>query len=146
MSLMWMPAQTTRPPLRTAPSAAGTNAPTGANRMAVSKGSGGVSSEPPTQRRTERQRKFLRGAVARPGERVDVASLPPADLGDDVGGGAEAIQTDAAAVARQLERTPADQPGAQQRRRGDGIVETVERKGEALRRRSRGWRSRRRGV
>src|SRR5215510_13310104 len=30
MSLMWMPAQTTRPPLRVAASAAGTSAPTGA--------------------------------------------------------------------------------------------------------------------
>ena len=49
MSLMWMPPQTTRPPLRNAASAAGTSAPTGANRIAASSGSGGCSSDPPAQ-------------------------------------------------------------------------------------------------
>ena len=44
---MWMPPQTTRPPLRTAASAAGTSAPTGAKMIAASSGSGGVSSDPP---------------------------------------------------------------------------------------------------
>ncbi len=47
---MWMPAQTTRPPFRTAASAFGTSAPTGANRMAASSGSGGAASESPAQR------------------------------------------------------------------------------------------------
>ena len=42
MSDMWMPAQTTRPPLRTAFSAAGTSAPTGAKMIAQSSGSGGA--------------------------------------------------------------------------------------------------------
>jgi DNA mismatch repair protein MutS len=47
MSLMWMPPHTTTPPLSTARSAAGTNSPTGANRIAPSSGSGGIWSEPP---------------------------------------------------------------------------------------------------
>ena len=47
MSLMWMPAQTTRPPLRTAFSAVGTRSPTAAKMMAISSGCGGVSSDPP---------------------------------------------------------------------------------------------------
>ena len=47
MSLMWMPAQTTRPPFRVARSAAGTSAPTGANRIAASSGAGAGSSVPP---------------------------------------------------------------------------------------------------
>ena len=43
MSLMWMPAQTTIPPGRTAFSVVGTSDPTGANRIAASSGSGGAS-------------------------------------------------------------------------------------------------------
>ena len=41
MSLMWMPAQTTVPPLALARSAAGTSAPTGAKMIAASSSSGG---------------------------------------------------------------------------------------------------------
>src|SRR5262245_23836764 len=47
ISLMWMPAQTTRPPLATARSATGTSAPTGAKMIAASSSSGGSVSEPP---------------------------------------------------------------------------------------------------
>src|SRR6266511_374409 len=47
MSLMWMPAQTTVPPGAVARSAAGTSAPTGANRIAASSDSGGVSPDAP---------------------------------------------------------------------------------------------------
>ena len=47
MSLMWMPPHTTTPPLRTARSAAGTSAPTGAKMIAASSACGGVASEPP---------------------------------------------------------------------------------------------------
>ena len=46
---MWIPAQTTRPPLRTWLSAVGTRAPTGAKMIAESSGSGGASSDPPAQ-------------------------------------------------------------------------------------------------
>ena len=49
MSLMWIPAQTTRPPLRTAFSATGTKAPTGAKMIAQSSSCGGDSSDPPAQ-------------------------------------------------------------------------------------------------
>ena len=49
MSLMWIPPQTTVPPLRTARSAAGTSSPTGAKISAASSGRGGASSEPPAQ-------------------------------------------------------------------------------------------------
>jgi hypothetical protein len=49
MSLIWIPAHTTRPPLQTALSAAGTRAPTGAKMMAASISSGGCSSEAPAQ-------------------------------------------------------------------------------------------------
>src|SRR4051794_41897540 len=47
MSLMWMPAQTTLPPLATEASAAGTSSPAGAKMMAASSGSGGGSLEQP---------------------------------------------------------------------------------------------------
>ena len=46
---MWIPAQTTRPPLRTTFSAAGTSAPTGAKMIAASSWCGGASSEEPVQ-------------------------------------------------------------------------------------------------
>jgi hypothetical protein len=49
MSLMWIPAHTTVPPLATARSAAGTKAPTGAKIRAASSGIEGVVSEPPVQ-------------------------------------------------------------------------------------------------
>src|SRR5260221_10552082 len=49
MSLIWMPAQTTRPPGATALSAAGTRAPTGAKMMAASSGSGGGASDGPAR-------------------------------------------------------------------------------------------------
>jgi len=36
-------------------------------------------------------------------------------LGNDVSGGAEAVETEISAFARDCQRPPADQPGAQQR-------------------------------
>ena len=47
MSLMWMPPHTTVPPGRTAASAAGTSAPTGAKMMAASSATGAGASESP---------------------------------------------------------------------------------------------------
>ena len=44
---MWMPAHTTTPPFRTAASATGTSAPTGAKMIALSSSTGGLSSGPP---------------------------------------------------------------------------------------------------
>src|SRR5690606_8151304 len=49
MSLMWMPAHTTVPPLSVARSAAGTSSPAGAKISAASSGGGGASSPAPTQ-------------------------------------------------------------------------------------------------
>ncbi len=46
---MWIPPQTTTPPLRTARRAAGTSAPTGAKMIAASSGSGADVSESPAQ-------------------------------------------------------------------------------------------------
>lgn len=49
LSLMWMPPQTTMPPLATALSACGTNSPTGAEIMAASSSSGGDVAASPAQ-------------------------------------------------------------------------------------------------
>ncbi len=127
---MWMPPQTTRPPLRNARSAAGTSAPTGANRMAASSGSGGASSEPPAHSAPRARAKAW--PAASPG-RVKAKTRGPAsgDLGDDVRGGAEAVEAERPAVAGQLQRAPADQAGAEQRRRRDRIEVVAERKAKS---------------
>src|SRR5919201_1600848 len=49
MSLMWIPAQTTAPALRTARNASGTSAPTGAKMIAASSSTGGGCDDPPAQ-------------------------------------------------------------------------------------------------
>lgn len=49
ISLMWIPAQTTRPPLRAAFSATGTRSPAVTKMMAASSSSDGISSDPPAQ-------------------------------------------------------------------------------------------------
>ena len=62
MSLMWMPAQTTVPPLRDGRSAAGTSAPTGAKMIAASSCAGGASSDPPAQTAPSARAKACAGA------------------------------------------------------------------------------------
>src|SRR5215207_3855109 len=116
-----MPPHTTRPPLRTARRAAGTRVPTGAEIMAVSSGSGGASSEPPAQAAPS-AREGLRRFIAGPCEGEHRAALPAADLGDDVRGGSETVDADGFAASCGDERAPADQPGAQQRRRRNRIL------------------------
>ena len=65
-------------------------------------------------RRAERAREVLRRRVAVAREGVDLASLRRGDLRDDVRRGAEAVDAQALhAVAGELERAVADQPGAQ---------------------------------
>ena len=91
---MWMPAQTTRPPLRTWRSASGTRAPTGANRIAASSGSGGASPDACADAQPSARAKSRARSVAGPGEGVNAPALPGRDLGEDVGGGAEAVEAE----------------------------------------------------
>ena len=55
----------------------------------------------------------LRFAIARPGKGVDLAVLIFRDLGDDVGGGAKAIDSQTFTIARFHQAAVADQTGAQ---------------------------------
>ena len=94
MSLMWMPAATTRPPLRTAWSAAGTS---GADRREDDRRVERlrrrlVRAAGPF--RAELAREILRRAIAGPGEGIDALPLVAGDLRDDVGGGAEAVEAE----------------------------------------------------
>ncbi len=116
MSLMWMPPHTTRPARRER-----------AQRQRHERADGGED-----DRRVERLRRQLlggarplraelprerlRGLVAGAGEGEHLAPLPAGDLGEDVGGGAEAVQAQAGSVAAHAQRAVADQAGAQQRR------------------------------
>src|SRR4029453_1729795 len=60
-------------------------------------------------------REPLRGDVARPREGEHAAPLVPRDLGDEMRGGAEAVETEALRVAREAERAIAEDPGAGER-------------------------------
>src|ERR1017187_10360248 len=136
MSDMWMPPQTTRPPLRTAFSAAGTSAPTGAKIMAASSRSRGARSQPPPPpppgrknrggvepfrrrlfraarpHRAERACEVLCGGVALAREGEHAPALPDRDLRQDMGGGAEAVEAERLAFAGHAIAAPADQAGA----------------------------------
>jgi propanol-preferring alcohol dehydrogenase len=59
---------------------------------------------------------MLRLFVARPGEGMHLTTLPDAYLRNDVGRGAKAVKPDPFPLARFLQRTPSDEPGAQQGR------------------------------
>uniref|UniRef100_A0A0U1PBP6 Uncharacterized protein n=1 Tax=Mizugakiibacter sediminis TaxID=1475481 RepID=A0A0U1PBP6_9GAMM len=130
MSLMWMPAQTTVPPLAVAASAAGTSAPSGANRIAASSGSGGAASDAPRPHGAQFARERLRGGIAGARERIHLAALVARQLRDDVRGGAEAVQPEPARVAGEAQRAVADQAGAEQRR-GFGVA-VLRGQGEAV--------------
>ena len=113
---MWIPAQTTRPPLRTAFSARGTKAPTGAKMMAASSGSGGACPESPAHAAPRAKAKSLRGRIARPSEGEHRAALPSGHLRQYVRGRAEAVEPQPIRIAGDGEGSPADHSGAQQRR------------------------------
>ena len=115
MSLMWMPPQTTVPPLRTAASAVGTRLPTGAKISAASSSSRGRRVGVAGPGRTHRAREVLGCRVAGAGEGEQLAALVARDLRHDVGGGAEAVDAEPAGVAGHAQRAPADQAGAEQR-------------------------------
>ena len=55
---------------------------------------------------------ILRGGIAVPGEREDLASLPDGDLRHDMGGRPEPVQANSAGVARLFEGPVPDQPCA----------------------------------
>ena len=67
-------------------------------------------------------RHALSRLVPRPSKGVDFALLPPDDLCDDVRGGPEPEQPNFLSISRSDERTPSNQPGAQQRRPRDRIM------------------------
>src|SRR3954454_20860306 len=105
MSLMWMPAHTTTPPGASARSAAGTSAPTGAKTIAASSSSGaGPIASPahsaPISRRdagplgADLARERLRRRVVRAREGEHAPALVAGYLGDDVRGGAEAVEAE----------------------------------------------------
>ncbi len=70
--------------------------------------------------------------VAAPGEGEDLAALMARDLGDDMGGGAEAVDADPLGFASDAQGAVADQPGAQQWRRRDIAERWVDREAIAL--------------
>jgi len=70
--------------------------------------------------------------VARTHEGEDPAPLVAGDLDDDVGGGPEAVESETLAVPRELQRAPADEPGAEQRRGLEVRVIVGDREAEAL--------------
>ena len=119
MSLMWMPAQTTSPPLRTARSAAGTSVADGREDDRGVERLGRRSSEPPAQSRRARGAKSCACASPGAGEGEDPPALPAGDLRDDVRRGAEAVEAEPLGVAGQPQRAVADQAGAEQRRGRD---------------------------
>ena len=113
---MWMPAQTTTPPLTVAASAAGSSAPTGAKIRAASSAAGGAESEPPAHAQPSARAKAcpasscgrVNAKISRP--------LRDRDLRDQVRRRAEAVESDARGVAGHAQRAVADQSRAQQRR------------------------------
>ncbi len=70
--------------------------------------------------------------VAGPGEGENLPALMARHLGDDMGGGAEAVDADPLGVAGQPQGAVADQPGAEQRRRRDIAEGRVDREAIAL--------------
>ena len=99
---MWIPAHTTLPPLATRPRESGTSSPTGAKTMAASSSSGGaLGAARPLG--AELAREALRRLVARPRECEDAPALLAGDLGDNVGGRAEAGEANTLGVTREAE-------------------------------------------
>ena len=114
---MWIPAQTTVPPGRTARQRHRHElARRGEDDRGVELlGRRLVGASRPLG--PERAGERLRGRIIRAREREHPARLRSRHLGDDVRGGTESVQPDALARAREAQRAEADQPGAQQRRR-----------------------------
>ena len=109
-----MPATASVPPRSRASNAGGTRVPTGAKRMAASRGSGGGSSASPALAApsSRARRPGLRG----PGHHMDSGSFGHGDLGGEVGRTAEAVdpQPTAGRKAGPSEGPVADDAGAEQ--------------------------------
>src|SRR5262249_28603306 len=75
---------------------------------------------------TEREGKLLGGLIVATREGEDLSALPDRHLRDDVRGSAEAVETQSLAVARLLERAPADQARTEQRGAGDRIASRIQ--------------------
>ena len=119
-----MPPQTTTPPLSTARKAAGTKAPAGAKIIAASSLAGAGLSESPAQTAPRRRANAWATLIPRPGKCKDLALLEARDLRNDVGGGAKAINPQAPCIAGLPKRAISNQPGTEERSRGD-IIERV---------------------
>ena len=130
MSDMWMPAQTTVPPLPRARRAAGTSSPAGAKMIAASSSSGGVPA--PAHSTPSERANALRLFVSFPRHGKQSASLPAGDLRDNVRRGAETVEAKPLGVAGHSQRPVADQAGAEQRRDLEIGVAVGKREAEAL--------------
>ncbi len=128
---MWIPPQTTTPPLPTARSASGTSEPTGAKTNAASSGSGGISSGIPRPGRPQLPGEGLPAGVPGPGEAVYLSALVHCHLGDDVRSRPEAVDAEPLDMltSHAVGAVP-DQPCAQQRRDLDILLPTVQRVAE----------------
>ena len=111
---MWMPPHTTRPPGRSARSARGTSAPSGAKMIAASSATGGSTSEGPARSHPAPARELLRDRVPRPRKHIHLPALPARHLDQDVGSGTEPVQADPVRVPAEAQRAKADKAGAQQ--------------------------------
>src|SRR5262249_33963874 len=116
MSLMWIPAQITAPPLATARNAAGTSGPAGAKMIAASSSSGAGRSDGPAQSAPSSRANAAAGAGGGAGGGPGGARAPaPRPQGG--GGGADPVRPEPLGVARESRRGVADQAGAEQRSR-----------------------------
>ena len=114
---MWIPAQTTTPPWRTARER-GRHELAGRgedDRGVELLGRALVGASGPGARRGRARTPASRASPGRVNANTERPSATR-HLGDDVRGGAEPVQADALAVAGEPQRAEADQPGAQQRR------------------------------
>ena len=123
-----MPPETTRPPFRTAASAGGHERADRSEQDCRVERRRRLLVRPARPFGAKRPGERLSARIARPGEGEHPPTLPAADLGDDVRRGAEAIDADRLSVPGHLERAPADEARAQQRRGRDRIEILGERK------------------
>jgi hypothetical protein len=129
MSLMWMPAQTTQPPFRTARRPAGTVGGEDDHRVELG---GRPFDRVACPNRSEGASELLRLDVGGPRARVDVTALCHRDLADDVRRGTEAVEANGTRITCQTERPVPDESRAQQGRGLRVRVALGDRKAEAL--------------